>query len=32
LSYNFAIVGDWGCTPDTKKTVKSIEDTNPELI
>ena len=32
LSYNFAIVGDWGCTSDTKKTVQSIEDINPELI
>jgi predicted MPP superfamily phosphohydrolase len=32
LSYNFAIVGDWGCTSDTKKTVKSIENKNPELI
>jgi predicted phosphodiesterase len=31
LSYNFAI-GDWGCTSDTKKTVKSIENKNPELI
>ncbi|MGI9012189.1 MAG: metallophosphoesterase [Nitrososphaeraceae archaeon] len=30
--YNFAIVGDWGCTSDTKKTVKSIQNTNPELI
>lgn len=32
LSYNFAFVGDWGCTSDTKKTVQSIGDTNPELI
>jgi predicted MPP superfamily phosphohydrolase len=32
LSYNFAIVGDWGCTSDTKKTVKSIENKKPELI
>jgi predicted MPP superfamily phosphohydrolase len=32
LSHNFAIVGDWGCTKDTKKTVKSIENKNPELI
>jgi len=31
-NFNFAIVGDWGCTKDTKKTVDSIEDHNPEII
>ena len=30
--YNFAIVGDWGCTSDTKKTVNAIENKRPELI
>ena len=30
--YNFAIVGDWGCTSDTKKTINSIQNTNPEFI
>ena len=30
--YNFALVGDWGCTSDTKKTVNSIQNTNPEFI
>ena len=28
----FAIVGDWGCTKDTKKTVDSIQDHNPEIV
>ena len=33
LSYNFAVGGDWGCTSDTKKTIKLIEENkNPELI
>ena len=30
--YNFANVGDWRCTSDTKKTVNSIQNTNPEFI
>ena len=30
--YNFAIVGDWGCTSDTKKTVNAIENKRPELV
>ncbi|HET9774528.1 MAG TPA: metallophosphoesterase, partial [Nitrososphaeraceae archaeon] len=29
---SFAIVGDWGCTKDTKKTVDSIQDHNPEIV
>ncbi len=31
-NFNFAIVGDWGCTKDTKKTVDSIQDHNPEIV
>lgn len=29
---NIAFVGDWGCTGDTKKTVKAIEKQEPDLI
>jgi len=29
---NFAIVGDWGCTKNTKKTVDLIESQNPDLV
>jgi predicted phosphodiesterase len=29
---NFASVGDWGCTPNAKNTVKNIIDKDPELI
>ena len=31
-NFNFAIVGDWGCTKDTKKTVDSIQDQDPEIV
>ncbi|HLN34710.1 MAG TPA: metallophosphoesterase [Nitrososphaeraceae archaeon] len=31
-NFNIAIVGDWGCTKDTKKTVDSIEDHNPVIV
>ena len=31
-NFNFAIVGDWGCTKDTKKTVDSIQKHNPEIV
>ncbi|MGE5634783.1 MAG: hypothetical protein ACM3VV_06085, partial [Deltaproteobacteria bacterium] len=27
--FNFAVVGDWGCTKNTKKTVDSIENHYP---
>ena len=30
--FNIAIAGDWGCEPDTKGTVKNIQDKNPELV
>ena len=30
--YNFAIVEDWGCSSDTKKTVNAIENKRPELV
>ena len=30
--FNFALVGDWGCTKDTKKTVDSIQDDDPEIV
>jgi glucose/arabinose dehydrogenase/predicted phosphodiesterase len=30
--FNFASVGDWGCTPNSKNTVKNIIDKEPELI
>jgi len=30
--FSFAAVGDWGCTPDTKNTVRNIVDKNPELV
>ena len=30
--FNFAAVGDWGCTPNTINTVNNILDKNPELI
>lgn len=30
--FNFAVVGDWGCTKNTKKTVDSIENHYPELV
>jgi len=30
--FDIAIVGDWGCTKDTKKTVDSIEDHNPDIV
>jgi predicted phosphodiesterase len=30
--FNFAAVGDWGCTDDTTDTVDNIVDKNPELV
>ena len=30
--YNFAIIGDWGYTKNTKKTVNAIENKRPELV
>jgi hypothetical protein len=29
--FNFAAVGDWGCTDDTSFTVKQIQNKEPEL-
>jgi predicted phosphodiesterase len=31
-NFNFAAVGDWGCTPNTNNTVNNIVGKNPELI
>jgi hypothetical protein len=30
--FNFAAVGDWGCTPNTNNTVNNIVGKNPELV
>ncbi len=30
--FNFAAVGDWGCTSDTTNTLKNIQDKNPEFV
>jgi predicted MPP superfamily phosphohydrolase len=30
--FNFALVGDWGCTKNTEKTVDSIKNHYPELV
>lgn len=30
--FNFAAVGDWGCTSDTDDTVDNIKDKNPEMV
>ncbi len=30
--FNFAAVGDWGCTPNTKNTVNNIVSKNPALV
>jgi hypothetical protein len=30
--FNFAAVGDWGCTSNTNKTVNNIVGKNPELV
>ena len=30
--FNFAAVGDWGCTPITNDTVNNIVDKEPELV
>ena len=30
--FNFAAVGDWGCTSNTNNTVNNIVDKNPELV
>ena len=32
LGFNFAAVGDWGCTDDTTDTVNNILDKSPELV
>lgn len=32
LDFNFAAVGDWGCTNDTKSMVNNIIAENPELV
>jgi hypothetical protein len=31
-NFNFAAVGDWGCTDDTTDTVNNILDKTPELV
>lgn len=30
--FNFASVGDWGCSPNAKNTVKNIIDKDPDII
>src|SRR5215217_2481354 len=30
--FKFAVVGDWGCTKDTAKTVQLIQNQNPVLV
>ncbi|HYX55676.1 MAG TPA: metallophosphoesterase, partial [Nitrososphaeraceae archaeon] len=30
--FNFAAVGDWGCTDDTTNTIKNIQNKDPELV
>ena len=30
--FNIAATGDWSCTPNTKNTVNSIVNNNPELV
>ena len=30
--FNFAAVGDFGCSQNTKKTINSIEEKKPELV
>jgi predicted phosphodiesterase len=30
--FNFAAVGDWGCTSNTKNTLNSIQSRSPELV
>jgi predicted phosphodiesterase len=30
--FNFAVVGDWGCTKDTAKTVDLIQSQNPDIV
>jgi predicted MPP superfamily phosphohydrolase len=31
-NFNFAAVGDWGCTDDTTDTIKNIQNKDPELV
>jgi hypothetical protein len=31
-SFNFAAVGDFGCSKNAKKTVDNIKDSKPELV
>jgi predicted phosphodiesterase len=30
--FNFALAGDWGCTKNTKKTVKLIQHHDPDIV
>jgi hypothetical protein len=30
--FNFAVVGDWGCTSNTNSTVNNVLDKKPELV
>ncbi len=30
--FNFALVGNWGCTKHTKKTVDLIQNQNPDIV
>jgi len=32
IDFNFAAVGDWGCTNNSKNTVSNIIDKDPELV
>ena len=32
INFNFAAVGDWGCTDDTSDTIKNIQNKDPELV
>jgi predicted MPP superfamily phosphohydrolase len=32
INFNFAAVGDWGCTDDTTDTIKNIQNKDPELV
>src|SRR5919107_346858 len=31
-NFNFAAVGDWGCTDDTTNTIKNVQNKDPELV
>ena len=30
--FNFGAAGDWGCTPDTTKTLENTQDKSPEFV